>query len=125
MTNYVDCDGVRVGECEYGLGVFARKDFKAGDVVETGIMMRLEGVDGNLPLNHHLFTWSDDRKQWACGSGCLPFYNHSETPNVKKVGDLTKDRMIIVALKDIKAGDELRNRYMSRQWRTCFKDLNP
>ena len=45
-------------------------------------MIPLKNVDGNE--NPHLHTWSEDRKTWAC-SGCLAHYNHSETPNMKKM----------------------------------------
>ncbi len=57
-------------------------------------------------------------------SECLSFYNHTNNePNIKKVGDLPNDLMTIVALWDIKAGEELVNTYYSAQWRKCFSDL--
>ena len=62
-------------------------------------------------------------KVWAACSWCLPFYNHSNTPNIKKHGDLTNDRMTVTALRDIKKGEELVGTYYSRQWRECFKEL--
>ena len=121
MNTFVDCSKVHVKNGKYGYGSFAAVDCKKGEIIETGVMMRLKNVDGNE--NPHLFTWSDDRTVWAAGSGCLPFYNHSETPNVKKNGDLPNDTMTIVALRDIKAGEELMSAYFSRKWRTCFEDL--
>tara|TARA_Y100000590_G_scaffold460901_1_gene621300 strand:+ start:963 stop:1334 length:372 start_codon:yes stop_codon:yes gene_type:complete len=121
MKKYIDCQKVYVEKSIYGLGVFAESDFKEGEVIETGVMYRLNNVDGNE--NPHLFTWSDDKKTWAGGSGCLPFYNHSENPNVKKVGDLPNDKMKIVALRNIQKDEELTSKYFSKEWRTCFKDL--
>ena len=121
MNTFVDCSKVHVKQGRYGYGAFAAVDCKKGEIIETGVMMRLKNVDGNE--NPHLFTWSDDRTVWAAGSGCLPFYNHSETPNVKKNGDLPNDTMTIVALRDIKAGEELMSAYFSRKWRTCFQEL--
>ena len=47
--------------------------------------------DENLGhYNEHLFTWSDDRKTWAIGSGNLMFYNHcdKENANILKKGNL-------------------------------------
>lgn len=74
--------------------------------------------------NPYLFTWSDDRKTWASGSGCLPFYNHTNSdPNIKKIGDLINNKMTVVALKDIKEGEELVFRYYSAAWRKYFQDL--
>lgn len=118
----VNCSKVYVGKSQYGNGVFARQDLVKGEIIETGLMMRMTNVDGNE--NPHLFTWSADRKTWAAGSGCLPFYNHtSGEPNMKKNGDLVNDTMIVVALRDIKAGEELVSQYYSASWRKCFSDL--
>jgi SET domain-containing protein len=118
----VNCAKVYVGKSPYGLGVFARQQIKSGEIIETGLMYRLVNVDGNE--NTHLFTWSDDRKTWAAGSGCLPYYNHaSEEPNMKKIGDLNNDTMIVVALRDIEKDEELVSTYYSAKWRKCFSDL--
>lgn len=118
----VNCSKVYVEKSQYGRGVFARQNIAQGEIVETGLMMRMVNTDGNE--NPHLFTWSDDRKTWAAGSGCLPFYNHtSGEPNIKKCGDLQNDTMIVVALCDIKAGEELVSQYYSASWRKCFSDL--
>jgi len=118
----VNCSKVYVGDSQYGRGVFAKQDLAKGEIIETGLMIRLVNVDGNE--NPHVFTWSDDRKTWATGSGCLPFYNHtSGEPNMKKCGDLVNDTMVVVALRDIKAGEELVSQYYSASWRKCFSDL--
>ena len=121
MNEYIDCSNVYIAKCKYGLGVFACSDFVEGEVIEYGLMTIISCVDGNI--NPHLFTWSDDRKVWACGSGCLPFYNNnSVNPNVKKQGDLKYNTMQIIALRDIKKGEELMNTYLSGKWRACFKN---
>ncbi len=119
---HVNCSKVYVDKSQYGYGVFAKKDLVQGEIIETGLMMRMNNVDGNE--NPHLFTWSDDRKTWAAGSGCLPYFNHtSGEPNMKKHGDLIGDTMVVVALRDIKAGEELVSQYYSASWRKCFSDL--
>ena len=85
-------------------------------------MVRLVNTDGNE--NPHLFTWSDDRQVWASGSGCLPYYNHTtKEPNIKKIGDLQADTMVVVALKDIGKDEELVSQYYSASWRKCFANL--
>lgn len=118
----VNCSKVYVSKSQYGLGVFARQPFKTGEIIETGLMVRLVNVDGNE--NPHLFTWSDDRQTWASGSGCLPYYNHtSGEPNMKKIGNLNEDTMVVVALRDIKKDEELVSQYYSASWRKCFKNL--
>ena len=118
-----NCDKIYLDKDSYGgYGVFAKKNILKDEIVEKGLMMRMVNVDGNE--NPHLFTWSDDRTIWATGSGLLNYYNHSDNPNIKKVGDIKKDTMHIVALQNIKKGDELCNTYMSIKWRKCFLSIN-
>lgn len=115
----VNCSKVYVSQSKYGYGVFAKDNYKKGEILETGIMMRMVNTDGNE--NPHLFTWSDDRTVWASGSGCLPFYNHaSGEANIKKVGDLKNDIMTVVAVRDIVKDEELVSKYYSANWRKCF-----
>jgi SET domain-containing protein len=121
MQNYVNCSKVYVDVCEFGYGVFANQNIKEGEIIEIGLMYIINGVDGNN--NSHLFTWSDDRSVWAGASGCIPFYNHSNIPNIKKIGDLVNNTMSIIALRDIMKGEELKNTYMSSKWRKCFNNL--
>ena len=121
MNKYIDCSKVYIDKsniCD-GLGVFAKQDLVEGELIETGIMTRLTNVDGNE--NPHLFTWSDDRTVWSCGSGCLPFYNHSDISNIKKVGDLPNDTLKVYAVRNIKKGEELVSTYYSKKWRKCFQ----
>jgi len=121
LMGLVNCSNVYISHSKIGgYGVFSLKKFKKGEVIETGLMMVLNNVDGNE--NPHLFTWSNDRTKWACGSGCLPFYNHSDNPNIKKQGNLEKNTMIVYALNDINEHEELLGTYMSAKWRKCFVD---
>ena len=114
----INCDKVEVKKGVLGLSVFARKDIKKGDVIEKGLMIPLVNCSGED--NPHLHTWSDDRKTWAASSGVLAYYNHSDHPNAKKKGDLKNNTIIVTALMDIKAGVEIRTKYMSKSWRKCF-----
>ena len=118
---FVDFHKVGVYKCDYGLGVYAKQDLKEGEIVEEGIVYRLKNVDGNE--NPHLFTWSEDRSIWVGTSGCVPFYNHSENPNVKNIRDFKNDTITYIALRDIKQGEELFCSYLSKKWRTCFQSF--
>ena len=121
MNPYLDDSKVYVDKsniCSV-YGVFAKQAISKGELIELGIMTRITGADGNE--NPHLFTWSDDQTIWAMGSGHLPFYNHSETPNCEKKGDLINDTLSVFALQDISAGEELTSAYYSKKWRKCFQ----
>lgn len=113
--------GIIMKKCEYGWGVFTENFIPKDTLIERCIMCRLVNVDGNE--NPHLYTWSDDRKTWAAGSGLSPFYNYSENPNIQKKGDLPNDILEIYALRDIKAGEQLCNTYFSKEWRKCFQNF--
>jgi len=117
----IDCSKVYVKKNELGVGVYAKQMIKKGEVVEIGLMTPLKNVCGHE--NPHLHTWSDDRKTWACSSGCLAFYNHSDNPNMKKVGDLINNTMVCYALRTIYEDEEIRSTYMSKPWRRCFQDF--
>tara|TARA_R110002072_G_scaffold90045_1_gene201638 strand:+ start:240 stop:608 length:369 start_codon:yes stop_codon:yes gene_type:complete len=121
--NPITCDQVYLGESPFGKGVFAKRNFLRGEIVETGIMTVMKNVCG--VENPHLFTWSDDKKTWAAGSGFLPFYNHADEneANIKKAGNLQNNTMVIYALRDIKKDEELRNTYHSKKWRKCFQSF--
>jgi len=116
-----NCDKVYLDNCKYGKGVFARTDIKKGSIIEKGIVAPYDNIDGeNIP---HLLHWSDDKKTWGIATGLIMWYNHSDNPNAKKMGDLKNNTLEVVALTDIKKGDEIFTKYMSAKWRKCFKNL--
>ena len=121
MNKFIDCSKVYIDKSIYGLGVFCNKDLEINEVIEIGLMTILNNIDGNE--NPHLFTWSNDKKVWATGSGLLPFYNHNDISNIKKVGDLKLNTMKVIAIKPIKKGTELVSSYYSKSWRKCFQNF--
>lgn len=121
MNQLINCSKVIVKKTSHkGVGAFAKQSIKKGDIVELGLMRRVES-DGNK--NPYLFTWSENRDVWAYASGCATFYNTSLSPNVKMNRYFKQDSFTIIALQDIQEGDELTHKYKSLEWRTCFKEL--
>lgn len=106
-------------------GAFANVDIKKGELVEKGIVRRIE-CDGQK--NPFVFTWSDDipNNTWVFSSGCLAFYNtnREELSNTRVVRYFKEDRLEVFAKNDIKKGEELTHTYKSLEWRDVFKDLN-
>lgn len=124
--NMIYCDNVYVKKSTVGdfLGAFALKSFKKNELIERGVMRRLENFDGMN--NPHVFTWSDDipNKTWAMGSGCSTFYNTGrETANCKMLRYYDTDTFEIVANRDINKDEELFHQYKSLDWRKCFNDI--
>ena len=118
----IDCHKVIVKDAGVkGLGAFAKYKIKKNELVEKGVMVPID-IDGHK--NTHVFTWSDDKKIWAFGSGCSTFYNTSKSPNCEMRRFYDLNRFEIYALEDISEGDELTHRYQSLEWRDAFKNLN-
>ena len=118
----VDCSKVIVKNTNtMGLGAFANQNIKRGDLIEKGIVRRID-TDGHK--SPYLFTWSEDRTVWAFASGCATFYNTSLDPNTRFVRNYITDTFKLYAQRDIKVGEELTHKYKSLEWRECFQELN-
>merc|ERR1719384_860239 len=130
----IDCSKVYVKQSTFSNeatgqfdGAFAAVSFKAGDLIEKGVMRRLpEGFDGNTCP--YIFTWSAERpcKTWGMGSGCIPYYNtcKSGTANTRMERDFENDTFEVYATRDIEKDEELLHTYISLKWRKCFKELD-
>ena len=117
----LECSNIYTKKSEFGNGVYAKINFKKGDLIEKGIA-RVIPIDGNnCP---YVFTWSDDRTKWALCSGYATFYNTSKTANTKMDRDFVNNTFEIYALKDIVKDEELTHTYRSLGWRKCFLELN-
>lgn len=127
-VSLVNCDKVTIHKDSHGgMGAFASSHISKGELVEDGIVRRLNNCDGHE--NPHLFTWSNERPNtiWALVSGKAAFYNtivRGEKPTVRVTRYFEEDRFEIHALKDIRRGEELTHEYLSKEWRKCFIDLN-
>mgnify|MGYP003681158856 CR=1 FL=1 len=53
--NSMLCNQVYLDDSQFGKGVFAKRNFLKGEIIETGIMTIINNVDGNE--NPHLFTY--------------------------------------------------------------------
>ena len=120
--NLVDCSKVTVKDTNtMGLGVFANQNIKKDDLIERGVVRRIDADGHKSP---YLFSWSKDKTIWAFASGCATFYNTSLDPNTRFVRNYIIDTFEIYALRDIKVDEELTHKYKSLEWRECFKELN-
>jgi SET domain-containing protein len=93
-----------------GRGVFALKDFKKGELIERCPVITFSPKERKILektiLNFYIYPWKSTRGAClAFGNGSI--YNHSYTPNADWKQNFEKLAMDYVAIKDIKAGEEI------------------
>lgn len=97
-----------------GRGVFALKDYAAGEVVEINPVMLLRTHWDDLPrdVKALVFDWgrlsgalANQRYAVALGLGSL--FNHQAIPNLDFTADPERDALVFTALTDIPEGSEL------------------
>ena len=97
-----------------GLGVFALKDFKIGEIVENCPVLTFTPKERkNLektPLSHYIYPWKSTRGA-ALVFGYGSIYNHSYSPNADWRQNFKTRSMVYRAVKSIKRGEEITVNY--------------
>lgn len=125
MMLAVSC--VRVGKSAlHGWGVFAAVDIPAGFVVEEAPVLVLPTKEWEQVscLHHYVFEWAEGEVAVALGSVSL--YNHSSSPSAVVEVDVFAGVARVLALRDVRAGEELLIEYASADemhlWGICSAD---
>lgn len=98
-----------------GRGVFAQRNFKKGEVIETCpvIVLPPQEVD-NLELTelyNYYFAWEADSRAAAIALGYGSLYNHSYEPNAKYQKDFNNKLLKYICIKDINKDEEITINY--------------
>ena len=104
-------------------GVVAVRDCAAGTELERSLVIfvpdrdLVERDDPPTVFDEYLMYWSDEPdREVVMGTGLLMIYNHSSSPNVELEDGPDADTMSVIALRDIKAGEELTYDYDTELW---------
>lgn len=92
----------------HGIGLFAAEDIGAGTVVWQKDLLDMEVSMFWMPRNLRDYGYLRDDGNWVLCADDARFFNHSETPNC---GDLEGPDEVVVALRNISAGEELTCNY--------------
>ena len=99
-----------------GLGVFAERDYKAGEVVEVCPVLVIEAPFSSLPgvVKTRVFNWDvlaqvPGTQALALGYGSL--YNHDNPANMRYEGDGEHSLLRFISVRDIYEGNELTVNY--------------
>ncbi len=93
-----------------GRGVFALKDFKTGEIVESCPVINITPAERKrlekTIFNYYIYPWRSTR------SGCLALgygsiYNHSFKPNADWKQNFKTNSMVYRAIRPIKKGEEI------------------
>jgi SET domain-containing protein len=92
-----------------GQGVFALVDFKKGDVIERApiLLMPMKEFEHIKKTKLYYYFFEYTNKHFAIVLGHGSIYNHSFTPNARYLYNFKNRELIIKAIKDIKAGEEI------------------
>lgn len=92
----------------HGRGVFAEENINEGDIIEECEIIFLNKKDTEMidktKLYDYYFGWRGG-SALALGKGSL--YNHSYGPNAFYKKDFNKMKIIFIALKSIREGEEI------------------
>ena len=97
-----------------GRGVFALKNFKEGEVIETCPVINLTPKERKYCektiLNFYIYPWKS-LKSAAVVLGYGSIYNHSFMPNADWVQNFKTNSMVYTAITSIKKGEEITVNY--------------
>jgi len=97
----------------HNLGVFAKKNFKIGEVIENCPVLVLSHETTKLiddkDIDNYSFDWEEHKSAIVLGYGSL--YNHDYDPNARYLKDIKKNILTIKSIKPIKKGQEITLNY--------------
>ncbi|HHV24204.1 MAG TPA: SET domain-containing protein-lysine N-methyltransferase [Methanosarcina sp.] len=98
-----------------GRGVFAQRNFKKGEVIESCpvIVLPAEEIDTLelTQLYNYYFAWGPESKDAAIALGYGSLYNHSYTPNARYYKDFDNSLLKYVCIRDIQKNEEITINY--------------
>lgn len=114
---------IRLGDSELeGLGVFAARNFKKGEIVEICPYLQIfKGhMDDECEVGDYTFDFDDESEVLMLGYGSM--YNHHKDNNLDYLYDEETDMFEYSTLRDIKKGEELTVNYGDPYWEAREED---
>lgn len=108
--------GVRMGiVAGHGRGMFAARDFLKGELIERAPVIPIDEKKwpnaAKTILSDYAFDWGIKDEHAAIALGYISIYNHSYSPNAQLEQMLDELMMEIIAIKDIRTGEEITINY--------------
>lgn len=97
-----------------GWGIYAMRDFKKGELIETApvIVMTAEEMKllNKTKLHDYIFHWENGECCMAMGH--VPIFNHATPSNCEYFQDYEEEIIEIKTVRAIKTGEEMTINYM-------------
>ena len=99
-----------------GRGLFATKNYKEGDIIETCPMIKVDDINTDSSIKDYIFE-SHYGDKTLLSFGYCSLINHSEK-RWNCTWKVSEDDNVIImyAIKDIKVGDEFFSNYGEKYW---------
>lgn len=92
-----------------GLGVFADEDIKKGEIIEKAplLLMSMKEFEHIIKTKLYYYFFEYTNKHFAIALGYGSLYNHSYTPNARYLYNYKNKHFKIIAISNIKKGEEI------------------
>ena len=104
----------------HGLGVFARKKIRKGEIIEKSPVILLDKLEREVLKSTSLFWYyfllNNDKTPVAIGLGLSSLYNHSYNANAFYDIKIKKAIIVFKSVTNINAGEEITINYNSNPY---------
>ena len=113
--------GIEVKQSEiHGLGVFARKKIRKGEIIEKSPVILLDKLEREVLKSTSLFWYyfllNNNKTPVAIGLGLSSLYNHSYNANAFYDIKIKKAIIVFKSVTNINAGEEITINYNSNPY---------
>ncbi|RZT24234.1 SET domain-containing protein [Fictibacillus sp. BK138] len=102
---------IEIKKSRYGRGIFATRTIQKGEMIHQAPVIVCPGDQyrklKNTVLRNYYFNWGKNYDHVAIALGYGSLFNHSYSPNAMFENNLKEETVDFVALKTIKAGEEI------------------
>jgi uncharacterized protein len=116
-TDITPPTSVRIGQTEHGRGVIAVAEISKGETIEVCPILELGEGEASGLLDDYTVALGDGIPGVALLLGYGSLYNHADEPNAEYIAS-DHDAYSFIALRDIKAGEQITISYGEEWWRT-------
>jgi uncharacterized protein len=102
---------IEIKKSRYGRGIFATRTIQKGELIHQAPVIVCPGDQyrklKKTALRNYYFNWGKNYDHVAIALGYGSLFNHSYSPNAMFENNLKEETVDFIALKSIKAGEEI------------------